>query len=204
MGLFRRKKREPEASASVQSALQGLVVPLLVGREWFAANEQKFAGIPDFPESAMPFARQITDELWATYATDAHGMWDVVQRGGVDAFGGADELHRSAVENLVRRVSGDLDIGGADGGYRLQTPAEADLAASLVLVPELWLDRVQIAGAPVLALPSRIGLVVCGADDADNVDVLRQYSDSTFATGPGKPVTTALHVLTPEGLGVLG
>lgn len=198
MGLFSRRKRTADASASAGDR-SALVVPLMAGEAWLAGTEEKLAQIPGFPDAAKPHSRRITPELSAVYGADAEGSWEMIQRGEVEGFGGAEALHRLAVTNLVRRVAADVVVDGGGGRYRIQVPTEPDLTSSLLLVPELWRDRIDVAGDPVICAPTRIVLLVCGSEDGEAVEQLRGYATAMFEQADGKPVTTALHTIGPAG-----
>jgi hypothetical protein len=206
LGLFRRRRdKAPESVESVPAEVdaRATVVPLLVGRAWLDGNEQTFGQIPNFPAEAYPFARTLADGLWASYATDPAGSWQQVQRGQVDAFGGPEGLHDAALANLRRRVSGQITTEGGGGRFRLTVPHEMDLSASLALVPELWTGGVEIAGAPVLCLPTRVELLVCGDRDEETVASLRTFAPSLMDEARGKPVAPTLFTLTDAGIAAL-
>lgn len=202
MGLFSRKKKEAAPSSAATVPPSELVVPLIAGRAWMEANEETFSRIPGFPDEARPFATSISEELWVTYAVDPEGTWELVQGGQVADFGGADALHSTALRNMVARVGSDLAIEGGNGRFRLHTPSEPDLACSLVLTPELWLSEIDLTGAAIVCAPTRVELLVCGSDDADSVQELRNFATELFEEARGKPVTSVLHQARPSGLAV--
>lgn len=203
MGLFgRRRKTASEVVANEETDRAGLVVPLMAGRAWLAGTEESLARIPDFPDEAKPFTAELSEELSAAYAADPQGSWEMIQRGEVEAFGGRDALHRTAVENLLRRADDVLVEGGA-GRYRVRVPSEPDIAASLILAPQLWRERMELAGDPVICAPTRVVLLVCGSEDAEAVETLHGYATAMFDEADGKPVTTALHTIGASGLSVL-
>lgn len=197
MGLFGRRKNRD--AAAPQGPDEGhrtdLVVPLLAGAAWMAANSERFALIPGFPESAVPHARPLADGLWATYASDASGAWEVVQRGQVDELGGAARLHALALENLRRRVADDIAVGGGGTRYAFEVASERDLTASLALIPDLRRQVVEIPGRLAFAVPTRVNLFVCGADDADTLPSLRELAPALFDRADGKPVAPTLFAL---------
>lgn len=200
MGLFgRSRKKQPEETP----APSALVVPLLAGNAWLAANEEAFAGIPDFPDEAKPFAVALTPELWVTYAIDPSGSWEYVQRGQVDGYGGAEALHAAALHNLRARIGADVSVSGGDGRYRLETPGEYDLSCSLLLAPDLWTARTPVRGDAVLCAPTRVEVLVCGSEDQESVEALRAVSGDLYEEARGKPVTPALHLLAGGSLSVL-
>ncbi|WP_105565652.1 hypothetical protein [Microbacterium halophytorum] len=198
MGLFGRKKKTAAAEAAGQHS-PDLLVPLLVGDAWLSANEEMFAQIPDFPDAAKPYARPIANGLWATYASDANGSWDLVQRGQLDEVGGEDALHELALTNLPRRAGG-LQVGGGDGRYAIEAEAEPDLTASLILVPDLWRRTIDIPGALTVAIPTRVEFFLCAAADADTADVLRKGAPALFDAARAKPITPALYTIDDDGI----
>lgn len=198
MGLFGRKKKAAPAETTGHHA-PDLLAPLLVGDAWLNANEEMFAQIPDFPDAAKPYARQIASGLWATYATDANGSWDLVQRGQLDEIGGADAVHELALRNLPRRAGG-LQVGGAGGRYAIEAETEPDLTASLILVPDLWRRTIDITGPLTLAIPTRVELFLCATTDTETTGALGNAAPALFEAARGKPITPALYVLDDEGV----
>ncbi|GAB3598662.1 DUF1444 domain-containing protein [Microbacterium tumbae] len=196
MGLFGRKKTTMDAAPPAGPHHRtDLVVPLLAGTAWMAANTERFAQIPGFPESAHPHARPLAEGLWATYASDAEGIWDLVQRGQVDELGGEEALHALARENLRRRVGGGIRLDGGEGRYGLEVPSESDLTASLLLIPEVWRSAVAIEGQLAVAVPTRVELFLCSAADAETVASLQEMTPALFDGARGKPVSPALFTL---------
>lgn len=204
MGLFNRRRKPDPASPAPVADRSASVVPLLAGEAWIAGTEETLSRIPDFPDAAKPFTRRLTPEVSAAYGADPEGTWEMIQRGEVGGFGGVEQLHRLAVANLVRRAAADVVVEGGAGRYRIQVPSEPDLSSSLLLVPELWRDRIDVAGDPVICAPTRIVLLVCGSEDVGAVEALRGYATAMFEQADGKPVTTALHTIAPSGLAVFG
>ncbi|MDR1432534.1 MAG: hypothetical protein LBI99_10515 [Propionibacteriaceae bacterium] len=202
MGLFSRKKNKAAAFGGSSGAPRAdLVVPMLAGQAWVDANEQTFSQLPDFPAGQWPFAAPIADGLYVTYAIDPGPGWEVVKLDDVAAYGGAEALHAAALANLGGR--GDIQIEGAGGRYILILPDERDLSISALLDPGRWRSAVEVGGDLVVAIPTRIGAYLCGAEDEDAIAELAQIAQEYFNDGDGKPVSPNLYRLTPAGLALL-
>ena len=117
---------------------------------------------------------------------------------GGPAYGGAASLHDRALTNLARR--GDIEVEGGGGRYRLTVPDEMDLTASTHLAPARWRAAVDIPGDLAVAVPTRIHVLLCSADDADSVAALQGYATELFAQAASKPVTTQLLRLDTAGV----
>ena len=195
MGLFSKlkKTKQPQPTAPTAPAVEELVVPLLAGQAWKDATDQKLAQIADFPAGSTPYSVEIADGLYATYAADPGPTWEFVSLDSVGNFGGSEQLHRTAIENLRRR--GDIRVEGGNGRFAITVPDELDLTASVLLDPERWRAAVTIPGDLIVAAPTRLSVWVCGADDADSVDKLLAAASHGFENGEGKPVSPALYRL---------
>jgi len=192
MGLFSRlkKAKQPQPAASDGPSMTQLVVPLLSGQAWKDATEEKLSRIPDFPSGNSPFSRQLAEGLYATYAADPGPTWEFISADSVGEFGGAEQLHRIAVDNLRRR--GDIRVEGGNGRFALTVPDEMDLTASILLDAERWRAAVAIPGDLVVAAPTRLSVWVCSAEDTESIDKLVSAAANGFANGEGKPVSPDL------------
>lgn len=197
MGWLFRNKKSAEPAPAPAVAPEDLVVPMLSGQSWKDATAAKLAQIPDFPAGQHPFAQPLTGEVYVTYATDPGPSWEIVNIDEVPAYGGAASLHDRALANLARR--GDIEVEGGGGRYRLTVPDEMDLTASTLLAPARWRAAVDIPGDLAVAVPTRIHVLLCSADDADSVAALQGYATELFTQAASKPVTTQLLRLDTAG-----
>ncbi|MFK4789087.1 hypothetical protein [Microbacterium sp. ZW T5_56] len=191
---FRNKKT---AEPAPPAAPADLVVPMLSGQSWKDATAAKLAQIPDFPAGQHPFAQPLTGEVYVTYAIDPGPSWEIVNIDEVPAYGDAASLHERALSNLARR--GDIEVEGGSGRYRLTVPDEMDLTASTLLAPARWRAAVDIPGDLAVAVPTRIHVLLCSADDTETVAALQGYATELFAQAASKPVTTQLLRLDAAG-----
>lgn len=204
MGWFSRgrKRSDPVSEGETRRARPDLVVPMLSGQAWMDGNEEIFARIPDFPPGERPFAQPIADGLYLTYAIDPGPSWEVV---GVDAareYGDPTALRATAVANLRNR--GDIRVQGDAGRYQLSVPDELDLGGSVLLDPTRWRRAIPVAGDLAVAIPTRVLVLLCAADDAGSVTALRAAAVEAFEAAEGKPVSPDLYRLSDSGLSALG
>lgn len=198
VGLFSRRREKTSASAP---DLGGLIVPILSGQAWVDANEQMFAQIPDFPAGSRPYAPPVAAGLYRAYAVDPGPSWEMVDADTARTMGGAEALEAQALANLRRR--GAIRVEGGGGRYRLTVPDERDLSASLVLDAERWRSEVPIDGDLVVAVPTRVETLVCGAGDHESIAALRDLAERAFREGEGKPISPSLYRLSAAGLSLL-
>jgi len=196
MTWFSRKKSAAPESAS--TARPDLVVPMVSGQAWMDANAKIFAEIPGFPAGERPHAIPLAEGLYLTYAIDPGPSWEVIGVDAAAAYGDADALRATALGNL--RGRGDIRLQGGDGRFQLTVPDEMDLGGSVVLDPDRWRAAIPLDGDLVVAIPTRIGVYVCGADDAASIADLRALAPQLFDQADGKPVSPDLYRLTAAGL----
>lgn len=195
MGWLFRKKNVAAPVPTTDPA--DVVVPMLSGQQWLDANAEIFARIPDFPAGQHPFAQPLAGEVHVTYAIDPGPSWEIVSIDDVPTYGDADALRERALFNLARR--GDIAVERGGGRYRLTVPDEMDLSASVLLSPARWRAAVELSGDLAVAVPTRIHVLICSADDADSVAALRGYATELFEQAAAKPVTTQLLRLDAAG-----
>jgi hypothetical protein len=165
------------------------------------ANTETFCQIPDFPAEAWPFASPICPGLYATYAIDPGPSWETVQVGDVEGYGGGEALQAKALANLRQR--GPIEAQVTGGRALLEVTNELDLSASLLLDPERWLEGLELGSELVVAVPTRIAIMVCAATDSESVATLTEAAREHFTQGDGKPVSPDLYRLSLAGLAPL-
>lgn len=180
MGLFSKKPAAPVLES---------VLPLLVNDEWIASAEV----IPDVHQ--RPVYIPVGEKWGVSFAQDVAGSYSIINRQtAVDAGYDDTALLKAATEELASIARGGLQASG-DERYRLELPGHEDLAASLILIMPLLLPSLPIAGRPVIAIGHRIMLHVCGSEDKDGIEGLRELSRSLYSSGEAKPVTPDLYTL---------
>ncbi|WP_157534438.1 hypothetical protein [Microbacterium sp. Leaf320] len=102
------------------------------------------------------------------------------------------ELARTGALARLRMAANDLRIEGIGGRFRVWTPAAPDLTASLMLVADTWLNNDAINGAPVFAAGGRTSLYVCGANDHEALEDLRQIAEKRYRASAEAPQTEGL------------
>lgn len=180
MGLFSKKPAAPTLEP---------IVPLLVNDEWVASAEV----IPDVDQ--RPVYIPVGEKWGVSFAQDVNDSYTMVNR-RVAVNAGYDDtaLLKAATEHLAEIARTNLQASG-DGRYRLELPEHADLAASLILIMPLLLPSLNLSGQPVIAIGHRIMLHVCGSDDAEGIESLRELTQSLYSSGEAKPVTPLLYTL---------
>jgi hypothetical protein len=206
MGLFSRGKRteataedtltpvftDPVTGRSRTGQIGYPIVPLLI-------NEWALRDLDALPEDKRPIVLHLDSGLDVGYAFDTPERFVYVNRDQLDDLGHtAQTLHEEATRWLRQTAAERLEVGG-NGRYRLELPGTEDLTASLILTPDVWLDRVELDGAPIVAVGHRIMLHVCGSNDTEGVDGLRGLAKALFETQEAKPVSPELFVLGSEG-----
>ena len=204
MGLFswfKKPKNTPADSVPVNdtSLRYDLIVPMLSGQSWMDSNKEILSKIPDLPADNWPIAIPYTDGLFITYAIDPGPGWEIVS--AAHGFCNHDELFPIAIKNLRNR--GDIHIEGGNGRFRLTVPEERTLSASVVLDLSRWRHAIPISGDLVIAVPTRIKVLLCAADDKSSVSELTDMAKSRFEAAEGKPISPNLYYLSSMGLSPL-
>lgn len=93
-------------------------------------------------------------------------------------------------------------VSGGDGRFLLEMPeGSEDLTASLILRADVLHALVDefVAGDPVVAIGQRVAMHLCGTDDVEAVEGLRELARGLYDSGDAAPVSTALYRLGADG-----
>ncbi|AOB32886.1 hypothetical protein AKI39_22305 [Bordetella sp. H567] len=171
----------PAAVKPDAATRRAALLPVVKTKMWLAASTRQLqsAGAGDGDRFV---AEPLTDELMTVYVEDRPDAMSYV---APDHLAGL-ELPRDALmplarENL-RRLLPQLTIEGEDGCYGVRLDGNYD--ASLVFLTEDWRDRVEIEGDPVLAIPAREELLVCGTKDRHGQNRIRNIAAHIMARSP--------------------
>jgi hypothetical protein len=211
MGLFsRRKNPQPERVADEQlipavvDPVSGVarvgddaapIFPLLMD----VASDGDIA-IEGFPPEQQPVRTVLPSGLTVRYAFERATHWDSVNYATAERLGHTPEsLHTEAMRWLTQI---DFIAESMGGRIRLTMPeGREDLAASLVLragaLREFSGSRLD--GDPVIAVAQRVMVLMCGSNDTESVDSLREMAAAIYAAGDAKPVSTALYRIDAAG-----
>jgi uncharacterized protein YtpQ (UPF0354 family) len=171
----------PAAAKPDAATRRDAILPVVKTRMWLAASTRQLqsAGAGDGDRFV---AEPLTDELMTVYVEDRPDAMSYV---APDHLAGLevprDALMPLARENL-RRLLPQLTIEGEDGCYGVRLDGNYD--ASLVFLTEDWRDRVEIEGDPVLAIPAREELLVCGTKDRHGQNRIRNIAAHIMARSP--------------------
>lgn len=171
----------PAAAQPDAATRRATLMPVVKTRMWLAASTRQLqsAGAGDGDRFV---AEPLTDELMTVYVEDRPDAMSYVAPDHLAAL----ELTREALMPLardnLRRLLPQITIEGEDGCYGVRLDGNYD--ASLVFLTEDWRDRVQIDGDPVLALPAREELLVCGTKDRHGQNRIRNIAAHIMARSP--------------------
>ncbi|MFC4279012.1 DUF1444 family protein [Achromobacter aloeverae] len=168
----------PTGDEAAPATRRANILPLVKTTMWLATSLKQLdaAGI----ENKQAFITEpLTDELLVAFVEDKPDAMSYVAPGELEGL----ELTREALmplalENLRRQLPA-LTVEGQDGRYGVR--ADGNYDASFVFLAQEWRDRVDIDGEPVIALPARDELLVCGSNDADSVRSLRDMAARIMA-----------------------
>lgn len=157
------------------------ILPLVKTRMWLSTSMKQLdaAGM----NNNSPFITEpLTEDLLTAYVEDRPDAMNYLAPAELDKLGiPAHELMPLALENLGRLLP-SITVEGQDGRYGIRLDGNYD--ASMVFLAQAWRDKVRIDGEPVVALPARDELLVCGSNDAASVQSLRNMSAQIMAQSP--------------------
>jgi len=138
--------------------------------------------------------------LTVAYVLEREAAWEYVTAATAERLG----LTEAAVtaESLAWLARLAPVASGGDGRFRLEMPeGSEDLAASLILRADAVHALVDefVAGDPVVAIGQRVAMHLCGTDDTEAVEGLRELARGLYESGDAAPVSTALYRLGADG-----
>ncbi|MDX9971735.1 MAG: DUF1444 family protein [FCB group bacterium] len=93
-----------------------------------------------------------------------------------------EELRTLALANL-RRLLPEIERVGAGGLFLFR--AGSTYESSLLLLDTIWAGvQAEVQGAPVVAIPTRDCLLVCGADNKEHLAKLKAMAQMAWKAGP--------------------
>lgn len=156
------------------------VLPVVKTRFWLNTSMKQFeqAGVGGEPFVTEPLA----DDLLTVYVEDRPEAMSYLSVQELEAL----QIERNSLGELalgnLRRFLPQVTVEGQDGRYGVRLDGNYD--ASMVFLQEEWRGKVDIDGTPVLALPARDELLVCGSGDAGSVRTLRNMAAQIMAQSP--------------------
>ncbi len=154
------------------------ILPLVKTTMWLTTSLKQLDATGIENKDAF-ITEPLTDELLVAFVEDKPDAMSYVAPAELDALGLARaDLMALALENLRRQLP-SLTVEGQDGRYGVRGDGNYD--ASFVFLAPQWRERVDIDGEPVIALPARDELLVCGSNDKDSVRSLRDMAARIMA-----------------------
>ena len=150
------------------------IVPVLKTRTWLEETQrylkQRSGGKGAGPEVWDPYE----GELVVVYAVDTPSSIAFLGRADLEKAGlSKARLRAIAPGNLLAHLP-EIEVRGEG---RLMVLADGNYEASLLLVDAFWESgRVKVDGDPVVAIPARDVLLVCGSNDLASVRELRRWA----------------------------
>ena len=171
----------PAGAKPAPAARRAAILPVIKTRMWLASTTKQLqaAGAGNGERFVT---EPLTDDLLIVYAEDrVDAISYVAPEHLADLEVTRDALKPLALENL-RQLLPQLTIEGEDGCYGVRLDGNYD--ASLILLTEAWRDRVTIEGDPVVAIPAREELLVCGTQDRHGQNRIRNIAAHVMARSP--------------------
>ena len=178
-----------EVSSGAKVLDPALILPVIKTTDWLSATMQQ-RGHPATAERAL-IVHPLAGDLITVYAQDLAASIEYIKHGDLTETLGEVQLREQALANLLQHSS-SLHLAGGDGRYRIELDGLFD--SSLMLVASAWIDKIQIAGNPVFAVPCRDQLMVCGEGDPDAVAMLPEVAPQ-IAQDSSYPVSGRLFIL---------
>ncbi|MGO1073614.1 hypothetical protein [Lysobacter sp. CA199] len=193
------QRRFAADGAEPGDADNAMILPVLKTRGWHEVALQQARSIGNGNRIAF-IVEPLVGDLVLTYVEDKPDSMnflspDEAQRRGLDA----QTLRERALSNLSRFLP-ELDVQGNGGRYAARLDRNYD--ASMVLLFEHWRERVQVRGEPVFAIAARDEVLVCGSEDRESLDSLRDIAEEISRTSAYN-LSRTLYVFREDGLHVL-
>lgn len=161
------------------AADDGVIVAVLKTDAWQGVVHQQMDAMGVAQES-RPYIRPLGGGLVVGYALDTPDSMNWLSCADIDTkgLGDADALHAHALENLAARIP-DMTIAG--GGGRFAARLDRNYDASMALLFDRWGSGLEVRGFPVLCMPARDEMLVCGSDDIDSLLALVEMAETIVA-----------------------
>lgn len=157
------------------------ILPVVKTAMWLTTSMKQLesAGMPN----NNPFLSEpLTSELILVYVEDKPDAMSYVSETDLQTLSvQREDLRALALQNLQRMVP-NIQVEGANGRYGIRLDGNYD--ASMVFLADAWRSRVEIDGEPVLAVPAREELLVCGSNDVESIASLRNMAAQIMAQSP--------------------
>ncbi|ANN68838.1 DUF1444 family protein [Bordetella bronchialis] len=171
----------PAGAKPDAASRRAAILPVVKTRMWLTASTRQLqsAGAGDGERFV---AEPLTQDLMTVYVEDRPDAMSYVAPDHLADLGLAREALPPLARENLRRLLPQLTIEGEDGCYGVRLDGNYD--ASLVFLTDEWRDRVEIEGDPVVAIPAREELLVCGTKDRHGQNRIRNIAAHIMARSP--------------------
>jgi len=175
------------------------LLPVIKTQNWLAASASQLQTANMADAIAHLLIRPLASDLLLVYVEDTADSMSYLREDALARLGlDLEQLHDKALHNLQEMLP-QLELAGGGGRYAARLDRNYD--ASMVLLLEQWRPRIELAGEPVLAIPARDELLVCGNDDGEAIASLREMARE-IAAGSAYALSTQLFVWRDDRLQV--
>lgn len=155
--------------------------PVIKAVDWLESSKaqmRELGGEPDKIERAFAY-RVLNAELVLAYVEDKPDSIGFLSMDDADALGGMECLHDLAMSNLMQQKVPSVQIQGGDGRYALRADGFFDATMSMAL--SSFLPHMALQGQPLIAIPSREELLICGDAVDEDVWTLLGMAEDIYA-----------------------
>ncbi|MDR1076056.1 MAG: hypothetical protein LBL59_07110 [Xanthomonadaceae bacterium] len=162
---------------------RAFILPIIRTHAWAGTSRRQLQAIGHDPGESEPFIiHPLAGDLIVTYIEDRPDSMHFLAPSDLDELAIEESgLHALALDNLSRWLP-QLRIVG--GGGRFGARLDHDYDASMVLLLEHWRGRIDVIGDPVVAIPARDELLLCGGSDGEAVRSLAALANSIVEQSP--------------------
>ncbi|MGH8779221.1 hypothetical protein [Paraburkholderia sp.] len=183
--LFEEQRMQAEttlASFDQPGPVLDMIMPVLKPVGWYqvAVNQLKQGDISTAESRFV--VEPFVDELVLTYVEDRPDQMSYLSPKQVGDLGLDQASLFDVARSNLRKLLPQLVIKG--GGGRFAARLDRNYDASMILLFDEWRDRVAVEGDPVIALPARDEVLICGSADTDTISGLRQMAAEIVAGSP--------------------
>ncbi|ARP88052.1 hypothetical protein [Bordetella genomosp. 9] len=171
----------PAGARPDPAARRAAILPVIKTRMWLTAATKQLQAAGT-GEGERFVAEPLTDDLLTLYVEDRADAMSYVAPGHLADLEVAKEALKPLALGNLQRMLAQVTIEGEDGCYGVRLDGNYD--ASLVFLSDEWRDRVQIDGDPVMAIPAREELLVCGSNDRPGQNRIRNIAAHVMARSP--------------------
>lgn len=195
----RESLRRFAAGGASEEHANTAILPVLKTRGWHEVALQQARSIGNGTGIAF-IVEPLAGDLVLTYVEDKPDSMSFLspeeaERRGLDG----PELRELALRNLTRFLP-ELQLRGDGGRYAARLDRNYD--ASMVLLFDRWREGVQVRGEPVFAIAARDELLVCGSEDRESLQSLREIAGE-ISQASAYNLSRDLYVFRDGGLQVL-